>query len=1174
MSLVNTYEHLEQILAALLQPNSDTIRQAEQALKPLLLKASVVSSLMTIIQNSPNAAVRQIAAVVLRKKIAKLWKKVKKSTQVLVKDALLARLHTEPERIVRKSLAALASTLAKSSSWPELLLFVSECARQQQSAGHRELAYMLLLHMSETVAASLSGRLGEVASLFANALNDPDRTVCAAALRACCAFIATLSVDDDALLFRDLVPQMVQVARVAAVNREDTVLSSFLDCLSELAQTPVPVINPYIVEVTQLLLDMMRAPDEALDSSIRDSAAQVVGTLAEWKPKLIGKNNLVPTIVETCISILARTDTSKPTGSLFMSQILQRLRAEEEALQKSISHPSVRNEDDDEDYEGPSLQEMAQQTLDQVALHVPQKWSLEPTLSLIARCLQDDDEATRRSGAAAMGVVAEGFQDALRERHLGQVLNLLERAAVNSDTATRECLCFAYGQLAEHCQPEIVGFAPRILPVVFEFIQDKRAAVVGTSCYVLETFCESMDAEEINAHLQLLMERLLVLLNHQLLGIREMAAAAIGAAAVAASENFLPYLDRAGDTLATMCDLTDEIAWELRGRSLETLGHIALAVGSEKFAKYRDHALHAATKNLDFDSTELAEYSYGFFANIAKVMRHEFAPLIPQLVPHLLDVISRQDGATFDYKADDDDDGTGVRMPFLDDADADAAVEAEDGLEEWVDTNDEEDDDDLQGHAIVQVRTAVMNLKKAAIVALGNAAEFTDGAIEKCLVKALETIKSTVNYFHHEIRERSAVVLQQLVHAACVAYGGDQRNECYRGQIGLAAAAAATMRKEPRAIQWLKGDPNARLANPQLQAYVDECVALLIRLLIEDTSKSVVAHACEALGDILVDVGPAILLSMAPPDPSVNNGAPRRFLESILDSILNLARGSASCQTLLNGDEDDEALRAAIPGAAQDDDDDDDHDNVLMDNVSDLCGAVARTAGGLIGLDPAVAIFQAFSKYVMPARSVLDRAMAIGCYAELCYELPPELAAARHFATLLPLFSQACADSHPNIKRNGAFGLGSLFVVAPTQASPHLNDALTTLYPLLEKADNAPEECKAAEMAAADNAVASMCRIAISNKAEAPIDQVLGVVLPRLPLLEDPGENKTVFEALLFLLNENHPALANHGDQLKRAFRGVTARSKIDDPDVASAVSRAAAQLMTSTPQYNPSLVP
>ena len=62
-----------------------------------------------------------------------------------------------------------------------------------------------------------------------------------------------------------------------------------------------------------------------------------------------------------------------------------------------------------------------------------------------------------------------------------------------------------------------------------------------------------------------------------------------------------------------------------------------------------------------------------------------------------------------------------------------------------------------------------------------------------------------VDYFHHEIRERAAIALQQLVHGACLAHGGPARDPSY--------AAPPNDEKEPKAINWTKGeDTNATAA--------------------------------------------------------------------------------------------------------------------------------------------------------------------------------------------------------------------------------------------------------------------------------------------------------------------------------------------------------------------------
>ncbi|KAH8049926.1 hypothetical protein JL722_11711 [Aureococcus anophagefferens] len=715
-------QQLEAVLVALTAPDTSRIKQAEDALKPVLKKSACVGALMTQVASSGNVAVRQIAAVILRKKIVKLWKKLKKSAQTRVKAAILERLGSEPERRPQVRRAPLASSPSSSA-----------------------------------------------------ALGDEERAVSVMALRACCAFVSTLSTDDDAMLFRDLVPPMVVVARSAAQQRDDAVLVQFFDAFAELAQTPVPVLAPH----------RLRQEEAALAKAAKIAAGQVV----------LGGDD-----------------------------------------------------DDDEAYEGPSSQEVAQTTLDQIALH-----------------------------------------DALREHHLGEVLQrLANAAAANSEPATRECLCFAYGQLAEHCQPEIVGHAAAVVPVVFEFLNDARAAVVGTPCYVLEMFCESMDARSWASSS-----------SRSWRGCCRCWGTNYWASARWPRR---PWGPRPSPRPTAGPYSTPPPPRHVRARRgaglgaaralLEALGHVALAVGAARFAPYRDRALAAAAQNLELDSTELASIRDGFFAN-AKVMRGDFGPLLPQLVPTC---------------------STSSR--------ARTARAAEPGdADEWEDdVEDEESDDDLAGHAVMTVRTAMMNVKRAAIVALGNVAEYTEGHFAPHLDKSLDVLRVMVDYFHHEIRERSAIALQQLAHAA------RRRGEA---RALPTRAADRERRQGARGHRLGQGDGAASLPSPQLATYVNACVGLLARLLAEDTAKSVVAVSCEALNELLGDVGPAALIPA---------------LQPIVEATLQLANKQAPCQTLLGADDD--VIDAVARGTHEEgDDDDEDHDNVLMDNVADLCGAVAKADG-------------------------------------------------------------------------------------------------------------------------------------------------------------------------------------------------------------------------------------
>ena len=61
-----------------------------------------------------------------------------------------------------------------------------------------------------------------------------------------------------------------------------------------------------------------------------------------------------------------------------------------------------------------------------------------------------------------------------------------------------------------------------------------------------------------------------------------MATAAIAATAVAAKEDFIPYIDGVATLMTKMMALKEEKMFSLRGRAIECMGHVAIAVGREK----------------------------------------------------------------------------------------------------------------------------------------------------------------------------------------------------------------------------------------------------------------------------------------------------------------------------------------------------------------------------------------------------------------------------------------------------------------------------------------------------------------------------------------------------------------------------------------------------------------
>ena len=151
-----------------------------------------------------------------------------------------------------------------------------------------------------------------------------------------------------------------------------------------------------------------------------------------------------------------------------------------------------------------------------------------------------------------------------------------------------------------------------------------------------------------------------------------------------------------------------------------------------------------AFAGLELDSSEVHEYSYGFFANAAEVLEADFAPFLPPLMEHLMKSCSSDD-----IVWDEGDDG--------------------DSGEDDVDLfNGEEDDSDeevgiMPGRGF-SVRTACLDEKASACQCIGQVASAVGGQVfAPHLEQALTVLTELGEYFHEDVRAAVRASLGPLV---------------------------------------------------------------------------------------------------------------------------------------------------------------------------------------------------------------------------------------------------------------------------------------------------------------------------------------------------------------------------------------------------------------------------
>ena len=495
----------------------------------------------------------------------------------------------------------------------------------------RELAYLLLGEMTETVGEHLKPQFETLANLFGSALKDAEPKVQNASVKALGLLMSYLADESGQIdIFTPLVPGVLTVADACRTRHDEEVVSTTLDVLYDLTYSPSQSLGAYmgpIIQFSQLCM-----ADSNLELGVRDSAALVVATMAESRPKHLGRDTaLLNGILETIFNLIENSEGSA-AGALFESNPAWKEDFEGE-------------EGYDPDNEGgPTETSMAQGTLDMLACELPKKYIYEPVVSRCVARLGSGSANHRKAGIACLGVIAEGCAEQLVD-NLADLMPHVFRAASDPDAKVRECACFALGQISEHCQPDVLSYASQILPIVFALLDDNNIAVQATSCYVLEMFCERLEPDGVRPLLDPLVKKLAAMLEATTKrSVQEMAVAAMAATAVAAEEEFAPYVPGVASLMSKMMELKEEKMYSLRGRALECMGHIAIAVGKEHFRPYFTGTMKCACEGLALDSTDLHEFAFAAFANLAKVMESDFAPALPELVPHLISVINQDEG--------------------------------------------------------------------------------------------------------------------------------------------------------------------------------------------------------------------------------------------------------------------------------------------------------------------------------------------------------------------------------------------------------------------------------------------------------------------------------------------------------------------------------------------------
>lgn len=177
-------------------------------------------------------------------------------------------------------------------------------------------------------------------------------------------------------------------------------------------------------------------------------------------------------------------------------------------------------------------------------------------------------------------------------------------------------------------------------------------ATQRTACTALDALLEILGSA-INEYLQPIMARLAGLLETTPNSFKQVIIGAIGSAAHASREQFLPYFQPTMDHFERFLSLTGEgEEQELRGITMDAIGTFAEAVGKEVFRPYFAPMMKHAAEGIMLNSARLRECSFLFFGVMARVFEEEFAPYLADVVSALMNSLKQTEHGEEDREFD------------------------------------------------------------------------------------------------------------------------------------------------------------------------------------------------------------------------------------------------------------------------------------------------------------------------------------------------------------------------------------------------------------------------------------------------------------------------------------------------------------------------------------------
>ena len=521
--------------------------------------------------------------------------------------------------------------------WEELLPFLMECSKSP-NALHRESALNIFAALATYLGKLLVPYQPALKEIFARSLADASSgAVRLATLKAVCNFISTM---DDVNEFADLLASMIQVISSALTEGDEESARAGVENVIELIDMDARFLRSQIAAIADLMLQICSTAE--LEDSTRQLGMEFLVALAEKSPGLARKMKLVDQVFPMALNFMLTIEDDEDWEG---------------------------HDDDNEDEEYTNY-DVGEEALDRLAMSVGGKSVLPIANNVMQQFLTNADWRFRHAGLMAVSQIGEGCAKQISQT-LGQVIQMVLQHFQDPHPRVKWAAINTIGQMATDFGPDLQeNHHDTVLPALMFAMEDGSARVQSHAAAAVINFCEHAEAETMEPYLDTLLNKLFNLLKHDRKIVLEQAITAVASVADSAEVNFGKYYDMFMPFLKDVLQKAQGKEYRMmRGKAMECISLIGLAVGKEKFGpdavQIMEVLMAAQQAEMEPDDPQIS-YMLQAWTRICKCLGRDFEPYLPYVMPPLLRSAAIQPEVTI-ADADDPDELEGMETVSIGD---------------------------------------------------------------------------------------------------------------------------------------------------------------------------------------------------------------------------------------------------------------------------------------------------------------------------------------------------------------------------------------------------------------------------------------------------------------------------------------------------------------------------